>query len=206
MDIHRVAASTQAPNEGPSSKNGHTVQCVYLSTATANELLSGRSSVTFQIYLRRRDTIGVSAYAVRIGGALCFQPWRGRERNKSSHTSDWPSRRHVKVGVVKRGRDGRTGLVWVRFACMGKEAGGWEGMWEGNAPARPARRPGGSYCQRPGAYVCPYPPGSRYVPAHASRGSSQSELPKGSLPSTTFRHGARLRSFPVAHPAINKLP
>lgn len=159
MDVHRVAASTQAPNEGPSSKNGHTVQCVYLSTATANELLSGRSSVTFQIYLRRRDTIGVSAYAVRIGGALCFQPWRGRERNKSSHTSDWPSRRHVKVGVVRRGRDGRTGLVWVRFACMGKEAGGWEGMWEGNAPARPARRPGGSYCQRPGAYVCPYPPG-----------------------------------------------
>lgn len=71
MDIHRIAARTQAPNEGPLSKNGHTVQRVSISTATS---LSGRSSVTFQIYLRRRDTIGVSAYAVRIGGALCFQP------------------------------------------------------------------------------------------------------------------------------------
>jgi hypothetical protein len=43
----------------------------YLSGA-AN--LCGRGSVTFQIYPRKRDTIEVSAYAVRIGGASCFQP------------------------------------------------------------------------------------------------------------------------------------
>lgn len=41
----------------------------------------------------------------------------------------------------------------------GQEAGGWKGRWEGNAPARPARRPGGLTVSGPALMCVQYPPG-----------------------------------------------
>lgn len=157
--------------------------CVHLSWAAR---LRGRGSVTFQIYLRRRDGTGPSAYAVRIGGASCFQPWAGPERNKSSCIPDWPSRRHVRVGVEERGRGRGPGLAWTRsnawVRCMGR------GRVGGNAPARSPAGQGSRPPSGPLALIIvPIPHlhtlsargGGTNVPAHAGRGSSQSELPKG---------------------------
>lgn len=89
-----------------------------------------------------------------------------------------------KVGVVKRGRDGGTGLVWVRFECRGR------GRRRSRVAQKPlvarqvARQPGVS----PSAArrLCMSIVHTSFVvtvqcnvPAGAGRGSSQSELPMG---------------------------
>lgn len=107
----------------------------------------------------------------------------------------------------------------LRFECMGRGRGlGISCKYgDGSRPGRPPAR--GSHRQRPGAYVGMYVytstcrwcwpkvwertlyfHGQCNVPAHAGRGSSQSELPKRSLPSAC-RHSARTRSFPCCPPS-----
>lgn len=106
---------------------------MYLSSAAD---LCGRGRVTFQNYLTLRHH-QAQRVCSENRGCIVFSPGAGPGRKQSSHPSDWPSRRHVKVGVQKRGRDGGIGLVWMRSKAEARAGAGWERMWGGNAPASP---------------------------------------------------------------------